>query len=259
MDEIYKNVTNNKIIAELPESIFDQGNDVNFAPEIIDDKNYVLDLINTFKSNKICNKNKNKFCRSNDILKMEVINETKIVFNNSLLYYLALYLKVESSKIISNIQTHINDEDFDCLKNISNAYKKSVQQIKSFLIEDNTDKYISYSVLVYISYLYNITISISNNKIYKIYNYKNNFINPVLLFERSSIDSYTYVDTYEYNVFLRISEEKNLILYKSSSELNKMKITEVKELCSLIGINTDNNKGTLIDSINSYFESYDKF
>jgi hypothetical protein len=147
IDDIYEHVINNKIFVDLPVSDFDQNNNIRISNKNREDNNYITDLINNFKSNNINFKNNNTNTNSNINVNNSQNNSNEVITNlnsigkikNSFLYFISDYINDDISNIKINIKKHIDDEDFEPIKNISNSYKKGIQAIKVFLIEDNTD------------------------------------------------------------------------------------------------------------------------
>ncbi len=253
INDIYEKVINNKIFVNLENNQFEQGNNIMISPKIKDESNYVFELINSFKKKPL--KNNKKYSNNTDIIN----NTNSIIINNSFLYYLSVYIKSNISDIKKNIEKHINDEDFEYLKNKFNSYKKSIQSIKEFLIEDNTDLVLSDSILFYISYLYKITIVITCKNIYKIFDYKNSVENTdsnILIFSKN-INQYNFIKHFtNYDEFINEFETNNKILYRSNSELNKLKISDIKNICKTMKIDCNNTKALLIVMINEEFGNF---
>jgi hypothetical protein len=263
INDIYDKVINNKIFVNLENNKYEQGKDLMICPKIKDESNYVFELMNSFKNN-ITNNNTNNSCYIsrnnitntdiNNITNTDINNITNTNINNSFIYYLSIYIKCNLSDIKKNIEKHINDEDFECLKTKFNCYKKGINNIKKFLIEDNTDLEISEYLLYYISYLYNINIVITNNNIYKNFYYKNPI--EILIFAKTNNQYRLAKNLTDKNNFENYLETNNMILYKSNSELNKLKINDIKNICKKMKIDSNNTKSSLIILINEEFNKF---
>lgn len=256
IDDLYNNITNNKIVSELPVSPFDQDNskindDVNL--EIIDDTNYVLDLLNSFKNTHNVNSNTAQSFKSQN-------KSDNVYVKNSFLHCLSNNLKKEITAIKLNIQQHLDNQDFDCFKNICNSYKKAIQSVRQFLIEGDSNTALSKYVFFYLSYLYKITIVIVKNNIYTLYNYLNVEANEVLLFKMTANKSYELTSSFNnQSEFMNYKDKNTYIEYKSPTELNKLKISNIKELCVSINLDTNNTKNNLINNLNAFYEKFEKF
>jgi hypothetical protein len=277
INEIYDKVINNKVslnnqniskIINIDILPFEQGNELFIKPEIKEESNYIFDLLNTFKKND-SKENKLQITKKiNNSNSENKINNNFVNIKNTLLNHLSNYLSQDISSIKNNIEKHINDEDFEPLKNFSHSYKKSIQHIKKFLIDDNSDNEVTNDLLYYISYLYNISFLIINNNIYNFISYKNNDLAlPVLVFQRqlkinktnlSQENKYIYniLETIEYVNLDDYLKSKKLNKYKTNTELNKLKITELKELCNLMNINNNRIKNLLLVDLNLEFNKF---
>jgi hypothetical protein len=277
INEIYDKVINNKVslnnqniskIINIDILPFEQGNELFIKPEIKEESNYIFDLLNTFKKNDL-KENKLQITKKiNNSNSENKINNNFVNIKNTLLNHLSNYLSQDISSIKNNIEKHINDEDFESLKNFSHSYKKSIQHIKKFLIDDNSDNEVTNDLLYYISYLYNISFLIINNNIYNFISYKNNDLAlPVLVFQRqlkinktnlSQENKYIYniLETIEYVNLDDYLKSKKLNKYKTNTELNKLKITELKELCNLMNINNNRIKNLLLVDLNLNFNKF---
>lgn len=266
IDDIYDNVTNNKIFIDLPVSLYEQDNTIVEVEKNIEDTDYIINLIDSFKSNNFKHK---KYNNSTTIESSKTHSSIDNKIKNSFLYHLSIFLKIDISNIINNIQKHINEQDFDSLKNITSSYKKSIQAIKTFLIENNTDDNLNDSVLYYISYLYKISVLFVSNNICKYYNYfdkiqeNNNY--DVLVFNVLSKNYFEINEIIKITDFNSYINSKNLFEFKSNSELNKLKISEIKLLYNNINntfknknLDSNLNKIGLILYLNKFFENYNK-
>jgi hypothetical protein len=198
----------------------------------------------------------------------------------TLLNHLSNYLGKDNSNIKNNIEKHINDDDIESLKNFSHSYKKSIQSIKKFLIDENTDNNITNDLLYYISYLYNISFLIINNNIYNLISstsnnlhsetststthLQNNNTFEILIFQKHlyltqhnqiSI-TYNILESIKYSNLDNYLKTYKLIKYKSNSELNKLKISEIKDLCNLLNIDNNKIKNLLIADLNLEFNKF---
>ncbi len=244
INDIYNKITNNKVYVEIDKSQFDQGEDIMISPELKRESNYVFDLLNTFKKPNI---NK-EISRKSD-------NDINELIKNSFLYHLSININSEISEIKDNIQKHINNNDYICLKEHFNSYKKGIQKINSFLMADDTDQELNDYVLYYLSYIYNKNIVLNNKNIYKIFEY--NKSNNILLFKKND-NKYNFIESLKNsNDFEFYCIKNNLQLYHSNTDLNKLKINEVKELCNKLKISTLNTtKNLLITKLNEEFSKY---
>ncbi len=272
IDDIYEHVTNNKIFVDLPVSDFDQDNIIRVPDKVREENNYVIDLINSFKSNNInTNNNKKNNPKNNNKVVTNINPVAKI--KNSFLYFIGTHINDEISNIKLNIKKHIDDEDYEPIKNISSSYKKGIQAIKVFLIEENSDLQLNDFVLYYISYLYKISIIIKKNKIFREFNYFNKKTDKleietysVLVFEKVNKDSFELIETISNELSENYINSNKLLKYYSSVELNKLKIQEIRTLCQQVSINTDDesniisqNKMNIIIYLNTYFSKFEDF
>jgi hypothetical protein len=291
IDDIYTKIIVNKIISKemnnQQNNKFQQGSDILNLSNT--NNNFINDLMNSLKSDSIefksdsvksksdsiefksdSVKSKSDSVKSNYIeLKSDSV-EFKSYLNdsnfNTFLYNLSYTINIDINSIKENIKIHLDNDDILCLKDKFNNYKQCIQLIRKFLIEDKSDLEISDSLLYYICYLYNIILVIHNEKIYKIFNVPCILENQSIIIENLNNPTKILIlsknkTQYKFEKIIKNDQQnlvtytENLLLYKTISELNKLKIKEIKDICQKLNIDTKEIKSTLISSINKIYET----
>lgn len=265
LNDLYSNITNNKVFLDLPESFKidyedkeDVFNNINFKSIMnYKDVNFIknnnnIDLLQNLNksSDKTNNKSNDKFSNNSSG------NSIQYKFKkNSFFDELSNLIFLDFREIKDCLTDYINCNDgLLYLKELSRFHKKLQRDLNNLLLEQNLDNLISDDLIKLICKKFNINIIIENNDcdIYKIYK-----INSEDFYIFNTFKNYKNNRNYKY-----IKKENNIssftnnkIEYISEKEIKKMNIDELRKLSYKLKI----NKKLKIDIINDITHIFNNF
>ena len=269
LNDIYSNISNNKVFLDLPESFEidykekeDVFNDINFKSIMnYKDVNFIknnnnVDLLQNLnkssdKSNdKSTDKSTDKFSNnSSGNLKQYKFKK------NSFFEQLSDLVFLDFREIKDCLTDYINCNDgLLYLKELSRFHKKLQRDLNNLLLEQNLDNLLSDDLIKLICKKFNINILIENSNcnIYKIYKINSEDFYIFNTFKNDKNNrNYKYIKS-EKDINLLIN---NKVEYISEKEINKMNIDELRKLSSKLKI----NKKLKIDIINEIVNTFNKF
>jgi hypothetical protein len=273
LNDIYRNINNNKVFLDLPESfeidykekedVFNNINfksimnykDVNFIKnnnniDLLQNLNKSSDKTNDKSNDKSTDKSTDKFSNNSSG------NLIQYKFKkNSFFEELSDLVFLNFREIKDCLTDYINCNDgLLYLKELSRFHKKLQRDLNNLLLEQNLDNLLSDDLIKLICKKFNINIIIVNNNcnIYKIYKINSEDFYIFNTFKNDKNNrNYKYIKA-EKDISLLIN---NKIEYISEKEINKMNIDELRKLSSKLKI----NKKLKIDIINEIVNTFNKF
>ena len=277
LNDIYSNISNNKVFLDLPESfeidykekedVFNNINfksimnykDVNFIKnnnnvDLLQNLNKTSDKSNDKSTDKSSDKSNNK--TTDKFPNNSSENSIKYKFKkNSFFEELSDLVFLDFREIKDCLTDYINCNDgLLYLKELSRFHKKLQRDLNNLLLEQNLDNLLSDDLIKLICKKFNINILIENSNcnIYKIYKINSEDFYIFNTFKNDKNNrNFKYIKS-EKNINLLIN---NKVEYISEKEINKMNIDELRKLSSKLKI----NKKLKIDIINEIVNTFNKF
>jgi hypothetical protein len=247
IQNLYDNITNNKIYLDIKDytpQITPVTNNDNIFNDIS-----LKHILNTTKLDK---PKKLRIDNTEAPIKNEEVKKYKFI-TNSLLSELGSLVLLEENEIKDKIKEYVNSvSSNDYLKTLSRSYKKLRIDVNNILVK-NLDSYIFNEVFYIICKVFSINLIVlnNNNKIYS---------------------DYVIDNTYDYCIFNEITNDKNknyifketiknesipsyLNNYNKKLELSKLKqlkVDELKELCNIYNINSNQKKQDLLKDLDKF-------
>ena len=267
-EDLYNNITNNKIYLNISDSNFNQsiGTCLNNNNENNNYDNIFENISLKYIKNNNCSINRIGFTKNKISVKAEHTLDTLDNYKkDSFINELASLLMKNNRDIRNEIKDFVNSNDnLEYLKELTRSYKKFRINIHNILLNENIDKIITDELLTIICKVYDINIIITKDNIYKIYKSSNNTalgLSNYYIFKKY-IRVNSEKNTKSINFKLLDTNEditdylKNKKKYIDEKELKNMKIDELRKLGNDNNINSNQKKAILVEELSNIYEIY---